>query len=89
MKQTIWKLELSGITKQKLMLPIGAKILTVQVQNNCPCIWFLCNPENDKEERFLEVYGTGHDIQLHTEIDRYYLATFQIGSLVFHVFEII
>jgi hypothetical protein len=72
-----------------LEMPKDAEILTVQTQNEKPCIWALVNPENDKELRYFEVYGTGHGIHYDMGIERKYINTFQLddGSLVFHLFE--
>lgn len=88
MKQTIWKYQVNPkITK--FNMPKGAEILTVQNQNGIPCIWALVNPENEEEERYFEVFGTGHDVPVDIGIERKYINTFQLegGSLVFHLFE--
>ena len=56
-------------------MPKDAEILTIQTQNETPCIWALVNPE--------------HDIYYDMGINRKYINTFQLGggSLVFHLFE--
>lgn len=91
MKKTIWKFELSpSITgTHSFTMPKDAKILTVQTQNNNPCIWALVNPNNEVEERFFELFGTGHDVYCDMGIDRKYINTIQMreGGLVFHLFE--
>lgn len=87
--KTIWKFELETTDRQKVEMPIGAKILTVQTQNETPCLWALVNPERkERKERYFEVFGTGHKIPL--DLSREYIGTYQLkgGSLVFHVFEI-
>ena len=70
-------------------MPKGAEILTVQTQNDTPCIWALVDPDSETETRHFEVYGTGHDIHCDMGIERKYINTFQIqyGLLVFHLFE--
>jgi hypothetical protein len=82
--KTIWKFELPK--QGKILMPKGAEILTVQTQNEIPCIWAVVNPDADKEERTFVIYGTGFEFQL---IDYKYIGTFQMHShgLVFHVFE--
>ena len=82
--KTIWKFELPK--QGNVEMPKGAEILTVQTQNEKPCIWALVNPDAEKEERAFVIYGTGHYFQL---IDYKYIGTFQLneGRLVFHVFE--
>jgi len=82
--KTIWKYELKPVTT--LQVPIGAKTLCVQVQDNLPCIWMLVDPENKKESRTFNVYGTG---QIILEKSGEYVGTIQMnkGALVFHIFE--
>jgi len=91
MKKTIYKYELSPVLQgnHSLKLPKNAEILSVQAQNDTPCIWALVYPDNEVEERFFELFGTGHDIPCDMGIDRKFIGTFQMygGSLVFHLFE--
>lgn len=89
MNKQIWKFEIDSPSKLGIEMPIGAEILTVQVQNETPCIWALVNPEETKMKRYFEIYGTGMGIYCDMGIDRKYIGTFQLnsGALVFHVFE--
>lgn len=89
MKNQIWKFPILNIESSVIRMPEGAEILTIQVQDKKPCIWALVNPENEKESRIFEIYGTGHDINCDSEIKRKYINTFQLsgGMYVFHVFE--
>ena len=68
-----------------LDIPRGAKILTVQVQNGEPQIWALVNPENPIKTRNFCLAGTGDSIN---ERNLIHIGTFQIRSLVWHLFEI-
>ena len=71
-----------------LQLPIGAKILTIQMQHNEPFVWALINPDADFENRQFAIYGTGHPIV--DDIGKlFYIGTFQMmeGMLVWHFFE--
>lgn len=88
MKKQIWKFAINP-NKTILEMPKDAEILTIQTQNEIPCIWVLVNPENAKELRHFEVYGTGHNIHCDMGIERKYINTFQLdgGSFVFHLFE--
>lgn len=88
MQKTIWKFTITP-TKLTVKMPKGAELLSVQTQNNMACIWALVYPENKPEERFFEVFGTGHDVPCDMGIDRKFIGTFQLdaGSLVFHLFE--
>ena len=86
MSATIWKYELKTTDEQSLDLPIGGKILTVQVQYEIPCIWVLVDPREKKEKRHIKIFGTGHPIE---GGNMRYIGTYQLqkGSLVFHVVE--
>ncbi len=67
-------------------MPVGAKILDVQMQGDKLQLWALCDNEMPNEIRKIAIYGTGNS----TPNDcGEYIATFQMdgGSLVFHVFE--
>ena len=67
-------------------LPIGCKILAVQVQREIPCIWVLVN-ENPPHPREFQLVGTGHPIE--DSAGLHYIGTFQMdgGTFVFHLFE--
>lgn len=81
--RTIYKYELSIVNEQTLEIPGYAKLLDVQMQNGTPCIWALVDTTEAKRSRIIQIFGTGHN----TEKAGTYIATFQTGPLVFHVFE--
>lgn len=84
-KKQVWKFAINP--KTTLEMPKGASILTMQLQNGIPCIWALVNPENEKELRYFEIYGTGDSIDC---VGKKYIGTFQVQSsivLVYHLFE--
>jgi len=89
MDKTIWKFELEPIDRQIIEMPVNAEILTVQIQNETPCIWALVDPTKLTEIRVIEIFGTGHKMYYDIKNDRKHLGTYQLygGSLVFHVFE--
>ncbi len=90
-----WDLQIAEL--QTIEMPSGAEILTVQMQNSVPRIWALCeesesiNPRRIARRidivmpRRIAIYGTGHPINENPGI---YIATFQAGEFVFHVFEV-
>ena len=85
----VWKYEIKP-NKVIVEMPKDAEILTVQNQHGRVCIWALVNPENEKEKRHFEVYGTGYDIFIYGfDTKLKYINTFQLfsGDLVFHLFE--
>ena len=68
-------------------MPVGAKVLSVQVQKGIVCLWVLINTKEKVDEfREFNVVGTGHDIDFNTNK---FVGTFQLmeGNLVFHLFE--
>lgn len=86
--KTIYKYELNLYYITALNLPIGAKILTVQIQFDKICIWALVDPTNKVESRLFVVVGTG---QMFNEKEvKQYLGTVQQnkGQYIWHVFEI-
>mgnify|MGYP000965629744 CR=1 FL=1 len=88
----VYKYEIKSGEYQDLLMPKGAKILTVQVQGRSVCIWALVNPDNELESRRFLIAGTGHAIEGSVD-NLLYIGTFQITweifPLVFHVFEVI
>ena len=71
-----------------VMMPKGARVLSVQVQNGRPCLWAAVDPnEMTLEERRFRIAGTGHPIQ--DDVVDGFIGTIQMydGRLVFHLFE--
>lgn len=88
MNKTIWKYELKIDDLQNVIMPIGAEILSVQMQNETPCLWALVNPdEKDTDARYIETFGTGHPVAYDMGGTREFIGTYQTRGLVFHVFE--
>jgi len=89
MSKKIFKYQIMTTDYQEIAMPGKAEILTVQTQNEAPCIWALVNPDLEPERRHIEVFGTGHDVPCDEHITRIYIGTYQLngGALIFHVFE--
>lgn len=71
-----------------VMMPKGARVLSVQVQNGRPCLWAAVDPnELTLGERWFRIAGTGHPIQ--DDVVDGFIGTIQMceGSIVYHVFE--
>jgi len=83
----IWKWEIKVTDRQTVMMPDGAKLLDVQMQDGQCCIWALCDQSAELAPRWLAIYGTGNSMP---DNPGEYIATFQMhgGALVFHVFEL-
>ena len=86
--QTIWKFPIETTDFQNLVMPKGAKVLCVQIQDDNPFIWAMVDPSAEKEERSFLVLGTGHPVQTE-DLNLDYIGTYQLknGLLVFHLFE--
>ena len=80
----IWKWDLQITDLQTIEIPAGAEIQTVQMQGGQPRIWAACDEKAPIRPRRIAIYGTGHPINDHPGV---YIATFQAGDFVFHVFE--
>lgn len=95
MKKTIYKYPLEVKGEQRVFLPIGSEILTIQAQFGepyLPYLWALVDPNTKvKECKVIEIFDTGRPIIYDMGISRKYISTFQMkgGNLVFHAFEII
>lgn len=84
----VYKYPLDIQDEVTVMMPKGARVLSVQVQNGRPCLWAVVDPnEMTLEERFFRIAGTGHSIQ--DDVVDGFIGTIQMydGRLVFHVFE--
>ncbi len=92
MKKSIWKFKLKTTDRQFITMPVGAEILTVQVQHDEPCIWALVDLDQKMEShRVIEVFGTGHTISRDNKGERKYIGAYQLegGVFVGHVFELL
>ena len=86
MKTAVWKFPIVVTDRQTVHMPAGAQILTAPVQRGQLCLWALVNPTAPRQDRQIEVLGTGNPAP---EASRCYIGTVQMaGALVWHVFEI-
>ena len=84
----IFKYELDITDKQHRSMPLGARVLSVQMQHNKIMVWAVVDPDAVYVPRTFHMYGTGHDVP--DDYEKYkYLATVQnaSGDFVLHVFE--
>jgi len=89
MKKSIFKYTLETTDKQIVKLPIGSEILTIQTQFEEPQLWALVNSTEEREDRIIEIFGTGHPIHCDMGVERKYISTYHLsgGNYVFHAFE--
>jgi len=91
MAKTIWKYPLVAKDRQTLGIPANAKLLTVQVQEPefggmpSPMLWALVDTDEHTEPVELAIYGTGFNLP---DDPGQYIATYQMGPFVWHVFHV-
>ncbi len=89
MTKAVFKYTIIADDEIRIPMPVGAEILTVQVQHKEPQLWALVDPSAPLEDRCFRLAGTGHPIVADVEDQLLYINSFQLmgGSLVFHLFE--
>ncbi len=85
--KTIYKYPLSLADEQTLLLPKDAQILSVQFQDAAIYLWALVETLNEKQERRIRIVGTGHPLTGESNYGYEFIATVQLHSFVWHVFE--
>lgn len=83
----IWKYELAAVEQQVLSMPLGATILSVQVQYGMPVLYSMANTFQAVEPRHIYMFGTGESMP---NIPMTYIGTILLAedNLVLHVFEV-
>lgn len=89
MKKVVYKYKLQ-LTKdtQEVILPQGAQILCIKMQNDDLCMWALIDPDQTYNEVVkIRCAGTGHVVEEDIEC---YIDTVMLldGALVFHFFKV-
>jgi len=75
------------VDTQRIIMPRGAKLLTVQTQGSAPMLWALVDDNAPMEDRAIIIVGTGWEVPEVQNLE--YVGTFQVsgGLFVFHVFD--
>ena len=82
--KTIYKYRLAITDMQLLQVPAHAQVLTLQLQDDAPCLWLLVDTANPLSEMRVQTVATG---QRDLALDCYqYVGTYQDDLWVFHVF---
>lgn len=83
---TIWKYEIPIDDEIMIKMPMGARVLAVQVQRGVPRLWVLVDPLEPVHVRTFYVVGTGNQMP---DDPCVHVGTFQTqsGLLVWHLFE--
>ncbi len=86
MSKTIFKFPINTLAEsQNILMPRGGIIRSAQYQSGILCLWAEVDRLAPMEDRFIEIFGTGHAIP---EADRTFIGTVQQGSLVWHIYEL-
>lgn len=81
--KTIHKYPIRVAPRQYIPMPRGAQILCVQLQQGVPHIWALVNTDYGSVDKIITTHATGGD----AENAGTYIGTYQMGPLVWHIFE--
>lgn len=84
--KVIYKYPLELQDSQFLLLPEAHQVLSVQVQNERLYLWASVDTDFPIEKVQIRIIGTGHPILFDHE-NYFYVATVQMNTLVWHVFE--
>ena len=85
--RTIHKQSLNIADEQIVIVPQGSEFISVANQGGKLCLWFMCDPQQDKINRIIKIVGTGH-LFPEAEFGRF-IGTVLTNNdaLVWHVFE--
>jgi hypothetical protein len=82
--KTIYKYLLDITDEQTVSMPMGAQILSAQMQGMQLCIWALVEVGNVNCDRRVRIFGTGNPVTL--EGDWKFVDSVQERIFVWHVF---
>jgi len=83
--KVVYKYAIHETVVSTLELPKYSKILCVQMQQGKPKIWALVDTKQPLEARKFLVIYTGQEFQ---DSGSNYIGTYQVGALVYHLFEV-
>ncbi len=98
MSEMIWKFPLDGwnelldgnINRVKLLMPMGSRILTLQIHDGEPMIWAIFDKRKldyPIRERYFQIFGTGQEIEHVPNKRRNYIGSYQKPPYIWHLFE--
>ena len=88
---TVYKYVLKFNPLERIQMPEGAKLLSVQMQQGKICIWALVDPLRPAENVYVHIRGTGFCSKDIKNLDQQeFIGTVQfIDGTVWHVFKLI
>jgi hypothetical protein len=86
--RTIWKFPLAGNDVNNVVMPAGAKVLTVQMQGRDITLWAdVDDKAKANEARIFLIFGMGQPMPKEMGYRNVYIGTVQDRAFVWHVFE--
>ena len=82
--KTIYKYPLEITDEQTVSMPIGAQVLSAQMQGNNLCIWALVDSDNFNCDRRVRIFGTGNTVVL--DDNWKFVGSVQERIFVWHIF---
>jgi hypothetical protein len=82
--RTIHKYPLYVTDMQVVMMPVGARILSVDNQRDMLTLWAEVDTEAPSEGRVIHVAGTGNPLNAPSDSD--FIGTVQMGQFVWHIY---
>lgn len=83
--RTIYKYPIELKEEQTIEVHSGAFFFNAQMQNGIICLWAEVFTTHRIEKTKIRIFGTGHEIPNELRLNP--IATIQMDSLVYHVFE--
>ncbi len=66
-------------------LPVGAKIIEVNIQSGAPFIWAIVSTEAEEVKTHFGIRGTGHEFDVTDQGE--FIGTFHLHAFVWHLFK--
>lgn len=82
---TVWKYNVLMAQGFEIEMPFNAQVLSVQMQDDAPCMWVKVDTAEPLVSRSFAIVGTGNVVPQGYEHG--YVDTWQQGRFVFHLFE--
>lgn len=83
---TVWKFQLPKVGENRVDMPRGAEVLSAGQQDGDLFIWAMVDGDQPTETRIIDAAWTGNNLV--PCINRRFIGSVQIRSLMFHVFEL-